>query len=42
MKKLLSSTVWGKKTLWLFERVVFGGRFTEDLLALQRHSAAHE
>jgi len=26
----------------MFERVVFGGRFTEDLLALQRHNAAHE
>jgi hypothetical protein len=42
MKKLLSSTVCGKKALWMFERVVFGGRYKKELLALQRHSAAHE
>lgn len=32
MKKLLSSSALGKKVLWLFERVVFGGRFTEVIL----------
>jgi SAM-dependent methyltransferase len=32
MKKILTSSAWGKKVLWLFERIVFGGRFTEVVL----------
>lgn len=32
LKKLLTSTAWGKKALWLFERAVFGGRITEAVL----------
>lgn len=32
MKKLLTSSALGKKLLWLFERVVFGGRLTEIVL----------
>lgn len=32
LKKLLSSSTWGKRGLWLFERIVFGGRLTELIL----------
>ena len=32
VKKMLSSSAWGKKVLWLIERIIFGGRFTEVIL----------